>query len=228
VSLAVAAALLLVAVPAAAAGRVVSFPSSDGRTVSAVLTEAGQAPAGAVVLVPMLGRGKDDWQATAERLAAANIASVAIDLPGSALPEDAKDLAAWQNSVRAAVVYLLGRPEVRASAVGIAGASLGANLAALAAADDPRVKAIALISPSLDYRGVSIERPMRQYGSRPALLVASSHDPYAARSVRELANGAPGPRDVRWSEAGAHGTLLLGADPDLVRAIVEWFQRTLG
>jgi hypothetical protein len=69
---------------------------------------------------------------------------------------------------------------------------------------------------------------MRQYGARPALLMASLHDPYAARSARELAKDAPGPRELRWSETTAHGTLLLAQDADLVRALVEWFQRTLG
>ena len=85
-----------------------------------------------------------------------------------------------------------------------------------------------LISPSLDYRGLRIEGAMKAYGSRPALLVASAHDPYAARSTRELAPGAPGPRDIRWSEVSAHGTVLLARDPELVRSIVEWFQAALG
>jgi hypothetical protein len=69
---------------------------------------------------------------------------------------------------------------------------------------------------------------MKAYGGRPALLVASAHDPYAARSTRELAQDAPGPRDVRWSDISAHGTVLLARDPELVRSIVEWFQATLG
>jgi alpha-beta hydrolase superfamily lysophospholipase len=220
--------MLLLTSSASAAGRVVTFASESGRTVTAVLTEASQHPSAAVVLVPMLGRNKDDWQAVGERLAAANIASVAIDLPGETLPEDPKDLASWQESVRAAVTFLISRPDVRPSSIGIAGASLGANLAALAAAADPRVKAIALISPSLDYRGVSIDRPLRQFGARSALLLASSHDPYAARTVRELANGAPGPREVQWADTPAHGTVLLAREPDLVRVLVEWFQRELG
>jgi dienelactone hydrolase len=223
-----AAALLLAAVPAAAAGRVVALQAEDGRTVSAVLIESSQQPSAAVVLVPMLGRSKDDWQAVGERLAAANITSVAIDLPGETVPDDPKALASWQSSVRAAVTFLIARPEVRPSSIGIAGASLGANLAAVEAADDPRVKAIALLSPSVDYRGVNIERPLRQYGSRAVLLVASSHDPYAARSVRELASNPPGPREMHWSDATAHGSVLLTADPDLIRILVEWFQRTLG
>ena len=51
------------------------------------------------------------------------------------------------------------------------------------------------------YRGVRIESPFAQYGSRPALLVASVE---------------------------AHGTALLARAPELPGALVEWFQRTLG
>ena len=212
----------------AASARAVSFRAESGRTVNAILVDADQRPAPAVVLLPMLGRTKDDWQGVAQRLADANITSLAIDLPGPTLPSEAKELAGWPDDVRAAVSFLAGRPEVRPGAIGVAGASLGASLGALAAAADPRVRALALVSPSLEYRGVRIEMAMRQYGARPALLMASLHDPYAARSARELAKEAPGPRELRWSETTAHGTLLLAQDGELVRALVEWFQRTLG
>ena len=46
----------------------------------------------------------------------------------------------------------------RPDAIGVVGASLGANLALLAAADLPLVRAIALLSPSLDYRGLRTRR----------------------------------------------------------------------
>ena len=46
--------------------------------------------------------------------------------------------------------------------------------------------------------------------------------------AQHLSKEAPGPREVRWSETPAHGMRLLAAEPDLVRALVEWFQRTLG
>jgi dienelactone hydrolase len=137
-------------------------------------------------------------------------------------------LGAWSGDVRAAVVYLSSRPDVRPGAIGIAGASLGASLAAITAGADPSVRSLALISPSLDYRGVRIEGPMKQYGGRPALLIASAHDPYASRSVRELAKDSAGTRETRISDITAHGTALLARDGDAVRALVEWFQRTLG
>jgi dienelactone hydrolase len=191
--------------------------------------EADQRPAPAVVLVPMLGRPKDDWQAVAQRFADARMTALAIDLPGTAVPDDPSGIARWTNDVRAAVAFLSSQPGlVRAGSIGIAGASLGANLAALAAAADPSIRAVALVSPTLDYRGVRIEAAMRTLGARPALLVGSVRDPYTARSMRELAEDAPGPRDLRWSDVPAHGTLLLSRDGDLVKSIVEWFQVALG
>ena len=52
--------------------------------------------------------------------------------------------------------------------------------------------AVALLSPSLDYRGLRIEAAaMKKYGSRPVLLVASDDDPYAMR-IGERAAEEPG------------------------------------
>lgn len=190
--------------------------------------DARDRPAPAVVLVPMLGRPKEDWQAVAQQLADANINALAIDLPEMALPADPAELLRWHEPIGAAVAYLAVRPaDVQPGAIGVAGASLGANLAVLAAAADPAIRSIALVSPSLDYRGVRIELPFAQYAARPALLMASVHDPYATRSIRTLAQDPSGAREVRWSSVPAHGTLLLARDAELVRALVEWFQRTL-
>ena len=211
-----------------AAGHLVTFRAADGRNVQGLMVEASQRPAPAVVLVPMLGRPKDDWQAIAQRLADANITALSVDLPPRPASDDAGMLERWSADVRAALSYLAGRPDVRPDALGMAGASLGATLAAAAAAADPAVRALVLISPSLDYRGVRLEAPLRAYGVRPALLIASLRDPYAARTVRELAKGPPGPRDAHWAETPAHGLVLLNREPDLVRILVEWFQRTLG
>ena len=176
----------------------------------------------------MLGRSKDDWDAVGQRLADANILALAIDLPGLGDAGDSLALAGWSSDVRAAVAYLSSRTDVRAGSIGVAGASLGASLGAIAAAAEPSVRSLALISPSIDYRGVRIDAAMKQYGGRPALLVASSRDPYAARSARELSRDPPGLREVRFSDVPAHGTVLLARDGELVRVLVEWFQRTLG
>jgi dienelactone hydrolase len=211
-----------------AAARNVSFRTVGGRTVPALLNEAKVSPAPAVVLVPMLGRPKEDWTVIAQWLADANITALAIDLPALTAPDDPKVMAGWSEDVRAALIFLASRPEVRSDRLGVAGASLGANLAAIAAGANEQVRSLALVSPSIDYRGVRSDAAMRQYGARPALLIASRQDYYAARSARELAKNPPGIREIQWSDLGAHGTSLLAREPEMVQALVDWFRRTLG
>lgn len=225
-----AAVLVLVSEPASlsAAARTITFRSPSGRVVEASLNESSQRPAPAVVLVGMLGHSRDDWQAIAQRLVDARITTLAIDLPGGTVPNDPAALASWSDDVRGAVSYLVGRPDTKPGAVGVLGAALGASLAVVAAAADPQVRSLALISPTSDYRGLRIENALRQFGARPAYLVASSQDPYAARSVREFAKNPPGTREVQMAEVAANGTTLLTREPDLVRLVIAWFQRTLG
>jgi dienelactone hydrolase len=124
-------------------------------------------------------------------------------------------------------IFLRDRPEIIAASLGIAGASVGANLALLDAADDAGVRSLALLSPGIDYSGLRTEAAMKKYGARPALLIGSTKDPYTRRSVRHLITLGPGPREVRLSEAVAHGTVLLSRDPELIGALVDWFKRTL-
>ena len=214
--------------PAEAAGRTVTFRGEDGRAMDALAYEPSQRPSPAVVLVPMLGRPKEDWDVIGQRLADANILALAIDLPSLSDPGDSRILNAWSGDVRAAVTYLSSRPDVRLGAIGVAGASLGASLGAIAASTLSGVRSLVLVSPSLDYHGLRIEGALQQYGARPELLMASLGDPYAARSARELAHEPPGIRETRFSPVPAHGTVLLARDGDMARALVEWFQRTLG
>jgi dienelactone hydrolase len=211
-----------------AAARTVLFRSFTGKTIEASLNEASQRPAPAVVLVGNLGHPRDDWQAIAQRMADARITTLAIDLPGAVLPGDPALLSGWSDEVRAAVNFLASRPDTRPGAIGILGASLGASLAAIAASADLQVRSLALVSPVSDYRGLRIENALRQFGARQAYLVASRQDPYAARSARELAKNGPGPREVQLTDVAGNGTSLLIREPDLVRLVIEWFQRTLG
>lgn len=219
---------VLLAPGVAAAERPVVFQSTDGTPLAGMLYEASNRPAPAVVLVHMLQRSKDDWRAIGERLEDAGITALAIDLRGHGQSGgSAGELAPLVNDVRAAITWLAARPGTRPGAVAVVGASLGANLAAAAAADSPMVRAIAVISPSLDYRGVRIDAAtMRKIGDRPMWLAASTDDPYALRTVRELA-GSAGTREQSLSPMRGHGTALLQNDRDLARALVDWLKRSL-
>ena len=205
----------------AAQGQRVTIRTTDGVSLSAWYYEPSKRPAPGIVLLPMLPRTHEDWDETAQHLADAGFAVVAIDF--RPVVDDANTL---RLDVKAAKAFLRERPEVSPS-FGIAGASIGANLAVLEAADDPNYRSIALLSPGLDYRGLRIEAAMKQYGGRPALLVGSTKDPYSWRSIRQFAEIGPGTREVRLTDTVAHGTALLARDPDLMGALVDWFRRTL-
>jgi acetyl esterase/lipase len=166
-------------------------------------------------------RSHVDWEPVASQLADAGFAVLAIDFRSS---EDLSPLAA---DVRAAKAFLRSRADVMPASIGIAGASIGANLALLDAADDPGVPSVALLSPGIDYRGLRTEAAMKKFGARAALLVGSTKDPYTRRSITQLAAIGPGTRIVRLSETVGHGTTLLMRDQELGGALVDWFRRTL-
>lgn len=206
----------------AATGRRITIRTEDGVALTGVYYEPFQRPAPGIVLLHMLRRSHEDWDAAASQLADAGFAVVAINFRGAD-----GDLSPLALDVKAAKIFLRERPEVVSTSIGIAGASIGANLALMDAADDPNVHSVALLSPGIDYRGLRTDAAMKKFGARPALLMGSTKDPYTWRSIKQLEAVGPGAREVRLTDAMAHGTVLLARDPELIRALVDWFRRTL-
>jgi len=214
---------------AQASGRAVTFPSLDGTSLAGEYFEASSRPAPAVVLVHMLTRSKGEWGSLPERIQDAGISALTIDLRGhgesSGSPQALADMV---QDVRAAVQWLAARQGVRAGSVGLIGASLGASLSLLATVELPAVRAIALLSPSLDYRGLRTDLNLvKRVGGRSMWLAASAEDPLALRTLRDFAAENSGPREQMISSTAAHGTALLERDADLARALVDWLRRSL-
>lgn len=225
----------LLAAPVEAAGTRVNFPSGDGTMLAgewfespAALRATGDRAPG-VVLVHMLSRNKSDWHGLPDRIREAGISALAIDLRGhGGSAGSAGELAPMVQDVRAAVQWLSSRPTVRPDAIAIVGASLGASLALLAALELPAVRAVGLLSPSFDYRGLRTDTgTVRRLGARRLWLSASAEDPLALRTLRDFAAEDSGPREQVVSNAAAHGTLLLDRDGEVGRALVDWLRRSL-
>jgi pimeloyl-ACP methyl ester carboxylesterase len=210
----------------------VTFRTDDGVTIVGSLYVPAR-PGPAVILLHALGRTREDWRPVATRLADAGFVALAIDLRGHGqsgpLPEGAslENLTGMVADVKAARAFLATRREVSPNRIGIAGASIGANLAILYAAGDPTVRSLALLSPGIDYRGLRPEAAMTRYGDRPALLVSSQEDSYSTNSVRQLAKSGPGVREVKILNGAGHGTAMIDRQPELAPALVDWFRRTL-
>ena len=223
------AAMLLPVTSASAAGRPVSFQSLDGTTIVGEFFEAANRPSPGVVLVHMLSRNKGDWQGLPDRIRDAGISALTIDLRGHGGSSGSpSNLAAMVQDVRAAAQWLAARSMVRPDAIAIVGASLGASLALLAAADTPLVRAVGAVSPSIEYRGLRTDTALiKRIGARPIWLAASTEDPLALRTVRDFAAESSGAREQHVSSVAAHGTQLLDRDGDVGRALVDWLRRSL-
>jgi alpha-beta hydrolase superfamily lysophospholipase len=221
----------LLAPPLESYSQRVTFRAEDGTAISATWYEPSDRPAPAVILVHMLGRSRRDWDEVAERLASAGIGALAIDLRGHGesghpVAGDTPDYSVMLQDLAAARRFLTSRGDVIPSRIGLLGASIGANLVVLQGAADPVIASLALLSPSLDYRGLRIEAAARKYGNRPMLLVSSDDDGYARRSVADLQKTGS-PREVMQLSAAGHGTNMLRRAPELEYSLVDWFRRTL-
>jgi alpha-beta hydrolase superfamily lysophospholipase len=230
----IAAVLVVVPLPAAGASpQHVQFTTEDGVSIAGTLYLPPR-PGPAVLLLHMQTRSRHDWEALAPRLAGAGLVVLAIDLRGHGASDPPPSAAAgagrdggMTQDIKAARSFLAGRREVVQGKVGVLGASIGANLAVLAAAGDPSVRSLALLSPGLDYRGLRTQAALNRYGDRPALLVGSREDAYVMISMRRLVGEGAGVREQLVLDGAGHGTTMLARHADLVGALVDWFRRTL-
>lgn len=126
-------------------------------------------------------------------------------------------VAGMLSDVAAAVRFLEQQISVDANRIGIIGASYGSSLAIIYAANNPQIKAVALLSPGTNYFGnLATEEPIQKYGSRSLLLVAAEDDAesaVAARRLNSLANGDK--HQLAIFKQGGHGTALFAADANL-------------
>lgn len=212
---------------AAAASSTVTFQSGDGVTLAATVFEPSRRPAPAVVLVHAQTRNRHEWDSVGEQLASRGLVALAIDLRGHGESAGSADPQAMAGDVRAAVRYLLSRRDLATPSIGIAGGSMGANLAVVAGVEEGVVRSLALLSPGTDIHGVRTEAAMKRVGVRAVLLLASRDDYYAVRSCGVLAQDVKGALEFKIVDGTAHGAVMLSRVPEALTTLLDWFQRTL-
>ena len=206
----------------------VEIPMADGLVLRGTFVP-GQDPDGsAVLLLHMYGSDRSSWDPFALALAPSGISSLAIDLRGHGATGGNEDWALAQQDTAAAIAWLSSVDGLDPKRIGIAGASIGANLALVQAADDPgSVAAAAALSPGLDYFRVEIDGRAEDIGELPLFLAASEQDGYSAESVRTLAAQAQGAPTVAIFEGSAHGTDMFAASPELAEMLFKFLSGAL-
>lgn len=206
----------------------VEIPGDDGLTLRGVFTPGIDGHGAAVLMLHMYAADRTTWTPLVEALASAGIASLAIDLRGHGQTEGDEDWVSARKDVAATIAFLRSLPGVDPEEVGIAGASIGANLSLVQAAADPEsVAAVALLSPGLDYFRVRIDGLAGQVGDVPLFLAAAEDDRYSAETVRTIAAQSSGTPDLLVYEGVAHGTGLFTTHPEIIERLSGFFREAL-
>ncbi len=220
-------------------GKGLTLTAADGQQIAATLYDAPAPNAPGLILVHMYGSDRRAWDAFAVKANHDGYSIIAFDMRGhgdsAALnPESPKYRSFSEDDWRLvlqdidAAKQALVASGADADRIGLVGASVGANLAALYAAQHTDVEALVLLSPGKSYKGLSIEEPFAAYGKRPSMLLTGEGDRYSADTCRALHAMASGFTELREFPGIVHGTDILDANPNASGQILQWCDTVLG
>jgi dienelactone hydrolase len=214
-----------------------SVQTADGFTVAGWYWKPQLAPqqqlAPGVLLLHMRGRDKGSWGTLPDTLRKEGFGVLAIDLRGHGETVDASGQRAPLDSLRdsdyqnmlfdvgAAHAWLRRQPGIDSERQGIIGASIGANLGILYAAQDRRIRTVVCLSPGLDYKGLQPLAALDAYDKRPLYLLVAKGDAESFAACEKLRDSAveAKPASLRAFPGSDHGTELLRAHPGLDQTI---------
>ena len=132
--------------------------------------------------------------------------------------------------LRAAVKALGQKYKIAPGKIAVGGASVGANAAFRYAANHKEVPFAVLLSPGLEYAGISTEDAVARYGSRAVAMAAAESDGYAFSSVKRLKQlSLPAGRVTVFEEPSGHGVQMFKrTSPDqpspLEKKLITWIE----
>lgn len=196
-----------------------------------------------LVLLHMMPATRQSWKAFAEKMQSASWRSgwhvLAVDLRGHGESEGGPDgyrtfsdaeHQASRADVEASVEFLkstLRQSSGQEGVIYLGGASIGANLALQYLAEHPDTRAAFLLSPGLDYRGVTTAASVRSLKSGQAIyVVASRDDAYSADTIQQLYDAASTgvKKDIKFFETAGHGTTIFEREPQFMDELFSWLQ----
>lgn len=211
----------------------ISFQTADGVTIIGDWSTATEAKK-AVLLLHMMPATKVSWQPLSQALNQAGFATLAIDLRGHGESTDQagkkldykkfsdKEHQASRLDVDAAVNFLKSKGFDEEN-ISFVGASIGANLSLDALHRYKGALRAVLLSPGLDYRGVTTEPAMSGLtAAQKVWVVAAEGDEYSTQSGLALQQLQKTTGTVSIFAGSAHGTSLFESEPNLIPDIIKF------
>ena len=211
--------------------------------------EATEAPAAPVTKYPLvvlthgLSGSYKEWGALPADLVKQGYAVFAMDLrghgkstrnsKGQAVSWRTFEAEQWKeipNDIDRALKFLekSGKyPQVNTKAVAYIGGKLGANAALIDASKHAsRVKALVLLSPGKNYKGLETARPMIEYPNA-VYFMASDIDDETLKETETLYKWALGPKSMQLFKLPGEGAEMIKYRPKLREDIPTWLTKYL-
>lgn len=182
-----------------------------------------------VLLLHMLRRDRSVWNDLIPKLASAGFSVLALDFRGHGASFgnwqqfQAQDYLRMKFDIQAGFDFLRRRnPQGK---IAIIGASIGANHALRFASGS--VSALVLLSPGIDYHGVTTEDYIAKYKG-PIFFAAAQDDDYAFSSTNTLYQKSLSiQKMLQIYESGGHGTEMFNSHPELEDQLVAFLDENL-
>ncbi len=219
----------------------IKFTSADKAEIIGTFYESPKPNSPAVLLLHQWQSTRKSYDVFAKKLQKQGFGVLAIDgrgfgesvktADGSIISPSRTDetVKAMQVDVNNAFSFLAKQKNVDPNRIGIVGASYGSSLAMIYGAENPKIKAVVLLSPGINYFGnLPIEAAVKNYGNRPLLLVAADDDQNSAETVKKLKESVPNQNcEVQIYAKGGHGTNLFAAKVGLEELLEQFLTRNL-
>ncbi len=220
--------------------RQVLIETSDGVTIVGNLELAsGVEKSPACLLVHMLGSDRSSYTEFQRKLLDAGISSLAIDMRGHGDSTadgslNYRDFQAgeWdevKNDIKAGMDFLRGLDRIDPAHTGIVGASIGANLAVVAASEENfdevenTASCLVLLSPGINYHEVRPLAYARDLGHIPVYIASAEEDIQSYRGSQSLSQAARG-AELFSFPGSDHGTDLFDVQMNFMDNLVAWLE----
>jgi alpha-beta hydrolase superfamily lysophospholipase len=222
--------LFLICLPLSAQEEEVELFTDDNVMLSGRFLRANSPLAPAVILIHSLGEKKESWDGFSDFVNKAGFFVLALDLRSHGESGGGKHWLYFSDSqftamtldVKAGVDFLRAQPGVNRDAVILVGSGVGGSLVLLYAVRDLRIAGVVILSPGIDYCGLSLLNPVNRYRGRPLLLLSGEEDVYSSYSVEQLKETVGESCDVVILPAAGHGTRMLFTKEGLSSNIIDW------